>query len=196
MKQVKPWVVVTITAMLTLAGLVFSAGTSTADDEVVARATMIDINGNKIGRATFVSKKDGVRARLDITIDNAVTANPSNFHGFHIHANAADAGCVAKPRNTTPTEWFTEVGGHWDDGTHAHGAHHGDHPSLLRKSDGSAHLEFIVDEYLVSQLPGRTLIVHFGADDFGKHPTIGTSATTGNAGPRYACGLIQAAHDD
>lgn len=195
MKNVKLLVVVAITVALTLAGLVVGAGTSGADDEVVARATMIDINGNKIGRATFVSKKHVVGAKLDVQIDNAVTANPSDFHGFHIHANTAGAGCVAKPGNTNTAEWFTEVGGHWDDGTHAHGAHQGDHPSVPRKSDGNAHLEFTVDKYLVSQLPGRTLIVHFGADDFGKHPSVGTSATTGNAGPRYACGLIRAEGD-
>jgi Cu-Zn family superoxide dismutase len=140
---------------------------------------------------------------VEVSIDNTVTANPSDFHGMHIHANSVDSngdgnpndGCITYPNEDrpAPTGWFTQVDGHWDTpelGAHSHGAHAGDLPSLLRQSDGEAEMEFVVDKFAAGDLPGRALIVHFHADDFGKYPGLGTSQNTGNAGLRYACGVI------
>ena len=180
---------------------VVSPGTSGAGP-AVASATLVDINGNEVGQALFTSRGDGsVLGRVSVTIDNAVTANTAEFHGFHIHANNDDDtgdgnnddGCItfAPGAQPAPNLWFTQVDGHWDvDPFHAHGAHTGDLPSVIRQSDGEATIEFVVDKLAAGQLPGKALIVHFAADDFGKHPSQGTSAITGNAGSRYACGEI------
>lgn len=181
--------------------LAIAWGGPTSADPAVASATLVDINGNEVGNAVFTPRNDGALvARVTVSIDNAVTANPSDFHGMHIHANNDDDtgdgnpndGCVTFPANATPASstWFTQVDGHWDAASHSHGAHTGDLPSVLRQSDGEAEIEFVVDKFAAGDLPGRALIVHFLADDFGKHPGIGTSTTTGNAGFRYACGLI------
>ncbi|HJR23952.1 MAG TPA: superoxide dismutase family protein [Acidimicrobiales bacterium] len=176
-------------------------GTSGAGP-AVASATLVDINGNEVGQALFTSRGDGsVVGRVTVAIDNAVAGNPAEFHGFHVHANNdddtgdgnTDDGCITFEPGTEPaaaSAWFTQVDGHWDDGGHAHGAHTGDLPSLVRQSDGEATIEFVVDKLAAGQLPGKALIVHFAADDFGKHPSVGTSSTTGNAGFRYACGAI------
>jgi superoxide dismutase, Cu-Zn family len=167
----------------------------------VASATLVDINGNEVGDALFTSNGDGsVKGRITVAIDQAVAGNPTEFHGFHVHANNDDDtgdgnnddGCVTFPAASTPAAnlWFTQVDSHWDIGGHSHGSHTGDLPALVRASDGTATMEFSVDKFAAPSLAGKALVVHFQADDFGKHPTVGTSATTGNAGFRYACGVI------
>jgi Cu-Zn family superoxide dismutase len=179
---------------------VVGPGTSGAGP-AVASATLVDINGNEVGQALFTSRGDGsVVGKVSVTIDNAVTGNTAEFHGFHIHANndddtgdgSTDDGCVTFAPGTQPATslWFTQVDGHWDVGGHSHGAHTGDLPSVIRQSDGEATIEFVVDKLVAGDLPGKALIVHFAADDFGKHPGVNTSSTTGNAGFRYACGEI------
>ena len=188
------------------AALVVTTGTPGEANPAVASATLVDINGKRVGEALFTSNGDGsVTGRVTVAIDRAVTdpaGTGSEFHGFHIHANndddtgdgdAAD-GCVTFAADATPAPaaWFTQVDSHWDVGGHAHGNHTGDLPSLVRQGDGEATIEFGVDKLTAGQLPGRALVVHFAADDFGKHPAVGTSSTTGNAGPRYACGVIVA----
>jgi Cu-Zn family superoxide dismutase len=191
-------IAVAVATVVTVA--VVSPATSGAG-AAVASATLVDINGNEVGQALFTSRGDGsVVGKVSVTIDNAVTANAAEFHGFHIHANDDDDtgdgdtgdGCVtfAPGAQPAPSLWFTQVDGHWDMGGHSHGAHTGDLPSVIRQSDGEATIEFVVDKLVAGDLPGKALIVHFSADDFGKHPSVNTSATTGNAGPRYACGEI------
>jgi Cu/Zn superoxide dismutase len=189
-------------AVVATVAVMTMTGTSQARP-VVARATLVDINGNAVGEAEFSARRDGsVLARAKVWIDNAVTANPADFHGFHIHANNDDDtldgdtndGCItfAPGSEPDPTAWFVQVDSHWETGTDAHGSHTGDLPVLLRQSDGEAEITFVVDKFAAGELPGKALIAHFLADDFGKHSGIGTSTTTGNAGSRYACGLIEA----
>ena len=194
-------------AAVTAAGATAAVLVSTAPGQAgaaVASASLVDINGNRVGAALFTTKGDGsVTGRVTVTIDEAVTdpaGTGSEFHGFHIHANNDDDtgdgdpadGCVTFAPASTPAPalWFTQVDSHWDVGSHAHGNHTGDLPSLVRQGDGDATIEFAVDKLTAGDLPGRALVVHFAADDFGKHPAVGTSATTGNAGARYACGVI------
>ena len=197
--RVGRWAAITVAAVTT-AVLIWQPGTSGAGP-AVASATLVDIHGAEVGQALFTSRGDGsVLGRVTVAIDNAVTANGAEFHGFHVHANNdddtgegnTDDGCITYAPGAEPatSAWFTQVDGHWDVGGHSHGAHTGDLPSLVRQSDGEATIEFVVDKLTAGGLPGKALIVHFLADDFGKHPSIGTSATTGNAGFRYACGEI------
>ena len=167
----------------------------------VASATLVDINNNEVGEALFTSKGDGsVKGKIAMTIDPTVTAATSEFHGFHIHANDDDDnadgntndGCVTFAAANTPASstWFSQVDAHWNPTAQSHGNHGGDLPSLVRQRDGEVTIEFEIDKLTAAGIPGKALVVHFAADDFGKHPTVGTSATTGNAGFRYACGLI------
>jgi Cu-Zn family superoxide dismutase len=188
------------------AAVVLTTGTPGEAGSAVASASLVDINGERVGDALFTSHGDGsVTGRVTVAVDRAVTdpaGAGSEFHGLHVHANNdddtgdgnADDGCITFAPGSTPApaQWFTQVDSHWDVGGHSHGNHTGDLPSLVRQADGEATIEFAVDKLTAGQLPGRALVVHFAADDFGKHPTVGTSATTGNAGPRYACGVIVA----
>jgi Cu-Zn family superoxide dismutase len=182
-------------AVITATGVVAMA-TASGADKLVARATLIDTTGAKVGSARFTVDDDGiVTGRVKV---NLPVASPE-FHGLHLHANAAGSGCVVGGG-------FTEVGGHWDVGGHTHGSHTGDLPSLVRQSDGRADVTFRVDKFAAAELAGKAVIVHAGPDNFGNIPLgpatnqytdngtayngTGGTAATGNAGARFACGVI------
>ena len=188
----------TAVVISTMSAAVLIAAPSGAAD-VVARARLIDSGGHRVGQVKFTMEKDGSvkgHATVQLPVDSA------EFHGFHIHANAAATGCV-------PGTGFTGVGGHWDIGGNTHGAHTGDLPSLQRQGDGEAQLSFIVDKYIAADLIGKAMIVHVGPDNFGNVPLgsaanqytdngtaysgTGGTAATGNAGARFACGVIEPA---
>jgi Cu-Zn family superoxide dismutase len=163
---------------------------------IVARTTLVDNAGNKVGRARFHVRPDGsLKGRIIVTLP---TDSPG-FHGLHLHANADSTGCQ-------PGTGFTGVGGHWDVGGHTHGEHTGDLPSLKRQNDGEAEVVVVVDQYLAADILGRAVIVHAGPDNFGNVPLgtaanqytdngtaysgTGGTAATGNAGARFACGVL------
>lgn len=165
---------------------------------VVAGAHLIDGTGVRVGEVRFTPEGHGdLRGRVRVQLP----ADSPEFHGMHIHANADGTGCVAGTG-------FTGVGGHWDTGGHTHGTHTGDLPSVHRMTDGSAEIIFFVDKFVAADLVGRALIIHAGPDNFGNVPLgaaanqytdngsayngPGGTAATGNAGARYACGVIEA----
>jgi len=70
-------------------------------------------------------------------------------------------------------------------------------------ADGSATIEFDVDKLTPREVVGRAVVLHAGPDNFGNVPvgagadqyTPGATAlaktqATGNAGDRFACGVI------
>ena len=177
-----------------------SASAETQQTTVLPRstalATLIDANGNGVGRARFTQWGDG-----PVTVVTRVTvpAGSPEFHGFHVHANADNVGCL-------PGTGFTGVGGHWDVGGNQHGTHSGDLTSLQRRSSGTVETTFRVDKFDVADLIGRAAVVHAGPDNFGNVPLgtavnqytdngtaysgTGGTAATGNSGARFACGVI------
>ena len=103
---------------------------------------------------------------------------------------------------------FGSAGGHWNPTAVGHGSHTGDMPSLLIRANGKAHAEFETDRFAVSELldaDGSAVILHAGRDNFanipsvyssGEPPVTGPNAATlgtGDAGGRYACGVVQLA---
>jgi Cu-Zn family superoxide dismutase len=179
------------------AGLAIGQSPSSAD-KLVARATLIDDTGAEVGTARFTMDHGG---EVTAAVEVGVPAGSPEFHGMHIHSNANGTGCV-------PGTGFTGVLGHWDVGGHIHGAHTGDLPPLVRQSDGTAVTTFVVDKFLAADLVGKALVVHAGPDNFANVPLgaasnqytdngtafsgTGGTASTGNAGARYACGVIEA----
>ena len=162
----------------------------------VALAKLINGSGASVGRVRFTQWGDGpVTAVADV----ALPADSPEFHGFHLHANADNVGCLAGTG-------FTGVGGHWDIGGHQHGGHTGDLPSLQRQSNGTVEITFRVDKFEVADLIGKAVIVHAGPDNFANVPLgtaanqytdngtaffgTGGTAATGNAGARFACGVV------
>jgi Cu-Zn family superoxide dismutase len=160
-----------------------------------------DASGHEIGAVRFVDSRGATEVRVEMRRGGPAAADA--FHGFHIHANADAAGCVAdaaQPSNT----WFTSAGGHWKSGDQTHGQHVGDMPSVFVNANGSVQARFTVSRIPLDELAGKAVVLHAGPDNFGNVPlggaidqytANGAEATaktqnTGNAGDRIACGVI------
>ncbi len=187
-------------AVLTVVGGVVVTSTAGANTRA-AKTTLRDASGQEIGTVKFADAGGQTEVRVEVREGSAVTAD--SFHGFHIHANAEAAGCVADPAQPSNT-WFTSVGGHWKSGTQTHGQHLGDMPSVFVNADGSVVTRFTISRIPLADLDGKAVVLHAGADNFGNIP-LGAAAdqykenavdavtktqNTGNAGDRIACGVI------
>ena len=157
--------------------------------------TLYDAEGEKVGRAKLKPVGDG-----ETRVQARITEAAPGFHGFHVHATG-----VCDP--DAPDGPFTTAGGHFALEGQVHGAHAGDLPSLLVMEDGTARLEFVTDRFEVGDLrddDGSAVMVHAGRDNFANIPDRYVSTTsgqpgpdadtlaTGDAGSRYACGVIEA----
>lgn len=94
--------------------------------------------------------------------------------GFHIHAGDSCAG--------TPAEPFSAALGHYDPGGCPHPYHAGDLPPLF--GSGGALSLFLTDRFSVSEVVGKTVILHELPDDLATQPS-------GGSGKRIACGVIR-----
>ena len=97
------------------------------------------------------------------------------FFGFHIHS-----GEKCEDGNNDP---LATAGGHYNPNGCPHPMHAGDLPPLLSVK-GRAFSAFLTDRFSVSEIIGKTAIIHENADDF-------TTQPAGNAGKRIACGVIR-----
>jgi Cu-Zn family superoxide dismutase len=131
------------------------------------------------GTVTFTSHKDAVL----VTVEAKGLA--PGLHGFHIHEHG---DCSAMDA--------ASAGGHFNPDATPHGAaenppaqrHLGDLGNLEAGVDGTARYErtdSLISLSGPNSIVGKAVIVHAQADDL-------TSQPTGNAGPRVACGVIQA----
>jgi superoxide dismutase, Cu-Zn family len=171
-----------------------------------AHATLRAADGSRVGSVSFVDERHSDETEIRVKLRESGTIN--GFHGLHIHANDVSSngdGCIADAGQPSAT-WFVSADGHWKhDPAELHGQHAGDLPSVYVNADGSASIEFDVDKLTPSEVVGRAVVLHVGADNFGNVPvgagsdqyTPGATAlaktqATGNAGDRYACGVISA----
>jgi len=159
-----------------------------------ANVTLYNSEGDKVGRAKLKTIGDG-ETRVQARINRAAP----EFHGFHIHE-------IGECDPNAPGGPFMSAGGHLALPGQTHGAHSGDLPSLLVMEDGTAHLEFVTDRFEVKDLhdsDGSAVMVHAGRDNFANILDRYVSTTsglpgpdqatlnTGDAGSRYACGVIE-----
>lgn len=202
-----------IAAVLALTILGTAIGLFTASvgaDDATARAVLHNAAGDKIGVVKFIQHGDEVLVKAD-DLDFPGALAPG-FKGFHIHATGVCDPAAVDPA-TGATVPFFSAGGHYNPGVTTHGSHGGDMPVLQVNDDGSAWSRFETDHFDVEDIIGRAVIVHRDADNFGNVPVgsgatqytanstgttnataTGLTANTGNAGPRYACGVIEATH--
>lgn len=201
---------VTITAVaipLAAAGVVAIPAVTQAG-EIRAHATLRAPDGSAVGNVDFTVSRNKTYVSAHLKLPGVAGRNA--FHGFHIHANDKPengSGCVADPARP-PSTWFASADGHLAETKQTHGAHTGDMPSVLVNADGTTELRFTTQRLHLSDLKGRAVILHAGADNFGNVP-VGTAAdqyrpnspaaqektaATGNAGDRLACGLVTVQH--
>jgi Cu-Zn family superoxide dismutase len=175
-----------------------------ADCELVdSRATLRDAAGTVIGEATFSSDCE----RTLVSIRAELPDQPATIHGIHVHANDKPEngeGCIADPTQPATTH-FVSVDGHYSPGGGSHGHHTGDLPAVFFDHEGRAWLQFATDAFDAGELKGRAVILHAGADNYGNVPVgdaanqyqpndpaaTELTASTGNAGARIACGVIE-----
>ncbi len=120
------------------------------------------------GQVKFYQKKNYVLVAANV---QGLPETDSGFFGFHIH-EGSDCGGTD----------FSNTGSHYNPKQLPHPRHAGDLPPLL-KCNGIAYQTFATDRFSVSDILGKTVVIHSMPDDF-------TSQPAGNAGTKIACGTI------
>lgn len=95
--------------------------------------------------------------------------------GFHIHEGISCSGNENDP--------FADALGHYNPGKCFHPYHAGDMPPLFG-ANGRAFLIFLTDRFNISEIIGKTVIIHSAPDDF-------TTQPSGNSMAKIACGVIE-----
>lgn len=136
---------------------------------------------NLVGVVHFKDVPGGVDVSVEVRglpKYKASTAStpPVGPHGFHIH----DMGSclVGDPKNP-----FASAGGHWNPTNQPHGNHAGDFPVLF-SNKGYARMVFFTDKFKVSDVIGKTVVIHENPDDYRTQPA-------GDSGKRLGCGVIK-----
>jgi superoxide dismutase, Cu-Zn family len=182
---------VAATACLGLAGAAVVASSSSAGAKVpLARADLHNVAGQQIGEVVF--EGEGKYAyRVEVDINEPTVPGLGNYHGLHIHTSGV----------CDPLSSFTSAGAHLNPDGVAHGAHKGDLPSVLLTTEGEGYAEFEtdrldIDMLLDEKVDGSAVVLHTGSDNFANIPTaygplLPSTLNTGDAGSRYACGVIE-----
>lgn len=180
-------------AAATFVGATLALSGLSGADGVVAVAELHNASGQEAGEVSFKVSDGRVVGEIEVLLP----AGSSRFRGFHLHANdnpVNGVGCVAPA--------FTSADGHWNPTGAGHGNHSGDLPPLLRGPNGHARAEFDIGHFAPSEIIGLAVIVHFGPDNLANIPNRysaggvsgpdAATLATGDAGGRYACGVIEA----
>jgi superoxide dismutase, Cu-Zn family len=169
-----------------------------------ASALLRNAYGQEVGEVSFKAQGELIRVRVHAQLPDGGAAE---IRGMHIHANdnpANGEGCSADPEQPANTH-FVSADGHFSAAGHVHGQHAGDMPALFFTAGGAAAASFMTDRFQLDEIVGRAIIVHELADNYGNIPVgdkpeqyspndpaaSDLTARTGNAGNRYACGLIE-----
>jgi Cu-Zn family superoxide dismutase len=144
-------------------------------------AAVAVIKTNKI-EGTVVAKK----CNKNLRITAIFTKLPAGKHGFHIH----DAGDLRG-------EGCNGLCSHYDKGHNEHGGapssnknrHTGDLGNIQMHGKKTLKRTFTLSTVKVSDLWGRSIIVHEDEDDLGKGPHE-DSKITGHSGKRIGCAIF------
>ena len=162
--------------------LIFVAGFAYADKvEIPIQRTSPTGEGLQIGHVTAEDTPYGLLLTPSI---EGLTSGP---HGFHIHQNP-DCRAIGKGGKMVPG---LAAGGHYDPtgagkhlGPYQEG-HLGDLPILWVDSEGKANTPMLAPRVKVSDLMGRSLMIHAGGDNYSDIPK-----KLGGGGARAACGVV------
>ncbi len=112
----------------------------------------------------------------------------AGVHGFHVHEKPS---CDSAEKEGKAVAGLA-AGGHYDpaatgkhEGPYSMTGHLGDLPALFVTADGKSDTPVLAPRLKLSDLKGRSLMVHAGGDNHSDHP-----APLGGGGARVACGII------
>lgn len=128
------------------------------------------------GSVTFITATSGVLVSAHVLgLPMQDECGKSGVFGFHIHEGGSCTG------NTD--DEFKDTSGHFNPSGCLHPYHAGDMPPLF-SCGGEAYLSFLTDRFDISDILGRTVVIHSNPDDF-------TTQPSGNSGTKIACGIIE-----
>jgi len=153
-------------------------------DEMLIKVNLVTEEGigKNIGTVTATDSQYGL-----ILIPQLSDLSPG-MHGFHVHQNADCNHAMKDSKHVAALA----AGGHYDplktgkhEGPYGKG-HLGDLPALYVGADGKATMPVVSPRLKVSDLKGRSLMIHAGSDNYSDYPE-----PLGGGGARVACGVIQ-----
>lgn len=151
-------------------------------------ATLHRVDENGVGAA--VGTVTVTESKYGLVFTPALAGLAPGLHGFHVHQNPS---CEPAEKDGKKVPALA-AGGHYDPtGTNRHGepwgdGHLGDLPALYVDAEGNATQPVLAPRLKLSDLAGRSLMVHAGGDNHSDHP-----APLGGGGARIACGVFDAA---
>ena len=157
-------------------------GKTMAADTLSIQMNMIDTNG--VGAS--VGQVRATETKYGVVFLPSLTGLPAGLHGFHVHENPS---CAAKEKDGKKVAGLA-AGGHLDpQKTGKHDApwgdgHLGDLPPLYVDMSGNANQPMLAPRLKLSDLKGRSLMIHMGGDNHADHPMA-----LGGGGMRMACGV-------
>lgn len=180
-------------AISLIAGTCMAAGQSIQLDEKPAKRITAPVEvkmnlvnakgiGSSVGTITITQSDFG------LVFTPKLMSLSAGFHGFHLHENAS---CEPKEK-AGKLVGALAAGGHYDPrGSKKHdtpwgNGHLGDLPSLYVSADGRASQAVLAPRVGLSDLVGRSIMIHAGGDNHSDHPSL-----LGGGGARVACGVIK-----
>ena len=131
---------------------------------------------NISGIVRFYQLRNGVLVATEINgLPYSDSICKNQIYGLHIHSGNKCDGDMIDPLSEAMT--------HYNPNNCLHPFHVGDLPPLFG-NHGYAFSAFATDRFTLSEVIGRTVIIHGNPDDF-------TSQPSDNAGEKLACGVIK-----
>ncbi len=128
------------------------------------------------GIVQFYRTRNGVLVAAEIQgLPHSSESCQTSIFGFHIHDGIHCEGDMHDP--------FSKAMSHYNPTNCIHPFHAGDLPPLFG-NHGYAFMVVLTNRFLLSEVIGKTVIIHGNPDDF-------TTQPSGNAGEKIACGVIQ-----
>ena len=161
---------------------IVSALPLTAAADIVVPMNLVDEHGigKAVGQVTISESKYG------LVFTPALNGLSPGLHGFHVHQNP-DCGPKEKDAKMVPA---LAAGGHYDPqmsnrhGTPWGDGHMGDLPPLYMDATGNGTQPVLAPRLKLSDLKGRSLMVHVGGDNHSDQPS-----PLGGGGARMVCGV-------
>lgn len=172
-------------------GRLFSAMLSIISTQAMAQMITIDMidleTGKSTGQIVITENQYGTLFTPRLTLAQAASTS-SGLHGFHVHQYPSCASSTQAGKTVVGGA----AGGHYDPAkTGKHGSpwtdnnHLGDLPPLYVDRQGKITQPVLAPRIKLSDLKGRSLMVHVGGDNHSDHP-----APLGGGGARMLCGVI------